>query len=76
VEVTVTESDGFLSLEVRDAGPGFDTRSRPQDGHLGLAGMRERTELLGGRFELTSGPGTGTRIRADLPLTGLANDRS
>jgi signal transduction histidine kinase len=36
--------------------------------------MRERTELLGGRFELTSGPGIGTRIRALLPLSGLPSD--
>lgn len=74
VRVTVTEVDGFLSLQVSDAGPGFDPDGRPGDGHLGLAGMRERTELLGGHFELTSRPGTGTRIRADLPLSGLANE--
>jgi signal transduction histidine kinase len=76
VGVKVTQVEGFLSLEVRDAGPGFDSGLRPGDGHLGLAGMRERTELLGGRFELTSDPGTGTRIRADLPLTGLASDET
>jgi signal transduction histidine kinase len=75
VEVTVTEADGgFLSVEVADHGPGFDSTLKPVDGHLGLAGMRERSELLGGRFELQSGPGSGTRIRAFLPLTGLAGD--
>ncbi len=74
VQVNLKELDGFLSLEVRDAGPGFDPGRRPGDGHLGLAGMRERTELLGGRFELTSAAGTGTRIRADLPLADLPSE--
>ncbi|MGZ8438814.1 MAG: sensor histidine kinase, partial [Candidatus Limnocylindrales bacterium] len=74
VEVRATEMDSFLSLEVSDAGPGFDPGPGPGDGHLGLAGMRERTELLGGRFELTSAAGTGTRIRADLPLTGMTTE--
>jgi signal transduction histidine kinase len=76
VEVKATDVDGFLALEVGDTGPGFDPGQRPGEGHLGLAGMRERTELLGGRFELTSGPGIGTRIRAYLPLTGLPSDES
>jgi signal transduction histidine kinase len=75
VEVTVTEADNrFLTVEVSDHGPGFDSGQKPGEGHLGLAGMRERTELLGGRFELESGPATGTRIRAFLPLTGLEDD--
>jgi signal transduction histidine kinase len=75
VAVRVTEADpGWLTLEVRDTGPGFDSRRRPGEGHLGLAGMRERTELLGGHFELESEPGAGTRLWASLPLTGLADD--
>ena len=74
VEVKATNVDGFLALEVGDSGPGFDPGQQPGDGHLGLAGMRERTELLGGRFELTSGPGIGTRIRALLPLSGMSSD--
>jgi signal transduction histidine kinase len=77
VEVTVTEAgNGFLAVEVGDHGPGFDSGQKPGEGHLGLAGMRERTELLGGRFELESRPATGTRIRAFLPLTGLEDDPS
>jgi signal transduction histidine kinase len=74
IEVTVTELDGNLSVEVKDLGPGFDSGRKPAEGHLGLAGMRERTELLGGQFELDAGPGIGTRVRALLPLTGLADD--
>ncbi len=75
VEVRVTDSgDGYLMAEVRDKGPGFNLRQRPRRGHLGLVGMRERAELLGGRLELESSPGAGTRVRAFLPLTEPRSD--
>lgn len=75
VEVRVTDSgDGNLMAEVSDKGPGFDVRQRPLQGHLGLTGMRERAELLGGRRELESSAGGGTHVRAFLPLTEAASD--
>lgn len=71
VEVRVTHGDeGSLVVEVSDKGPGFDAKQKPGEGHLGLAGMRERAELLGGGFELESAPGVGTRVRVSLPLAG------
>jgi signal transduction histidine kinase len=75
VEVRVTGSgDGNLMVEVRDKGPGSDARRRPLQGHLGLTGMRERAELLGGRLEVESSAGGGTQVRAFLPLTEAASD--
>ena len=75
VAVRVTESgDGNLMAEVSDKGPGFDVRQRPIQGHLGLAAMRERAELLGGRLELESSAEGGTHVRAFLPLTEAASD--
>ena len=75
VEVRVTESgDGNLVAEVSDRGPGFDVRQGRREGRLGLAGMRERAELLGGRLELDSKVGTGTRVRAILPLAEAATE--
>lgn len=53
-----------LRVEVEDDGAG-GAHLRP--GHVGLRGMRERAEELGGTFELTSAPG-GTRLVAHLPL--------
>ena len=51
-----------------DNGQGFDTSLRTQG--LGLVGLRERVEALGGRFELHSAPGQGTRVRASIPVKG------
>ena len=70
VEVRVTDSgDGYLMAQVSDKGPGFDVRRRRSAGHLGLAGIRERAELLGGRLDLESQVGAGTRVRVFLPLS-------
>ena len=57
-----------LYLEVADAGEGFDPQAVPVNGHFGLAGIRERVEMIGGRFEIESWPGRGTKIKAYLPL--------
>ncbi|MDE3074421.1 MAG: GAF domain-containing sensor histidine kinase [Chloroflexota bacterium] len=61
--------DGLL-LEVADDGRGFSESelSGPSDlGGLGLERMRERVELLGGAVEIRSAPGSGTRLRIQLP---------
>ena len=67
--VTVEGRDGRLRIEVADAGPGFDPSTiGASEEHLGLLGMRERAESLGGEFEIRSAPGHGTRVVATLPL--------
>ncbi|HVC30499.1 MAG TPA: GAF domain-containing sensor histidine kinase [Steroidobacteraceae bacterium] len=58
---------GRLHLTVEDDGRGFDP-AEPVGGHYGLLGMRERAHLLGGRLDLASAPGAGTRVELDLPL--------
>lgn len=58
-----------LILEISDKGQGFSLKGESVDNRLGLVGMRERVELLGGQFEVHSVPGSGTTIRASLPLT-------
>lgn len=58
-------------MEVEDDGVGFNTPSRWIDmarrGHLGLAGVNERAEAIGGRVEIESEPGTGTLVRTIIP---------
>ncbi|MEX1329108.1 MAG: ATP-binding protein [Desulfobacterales bacterium] len=53
-----------------DDGIGFDTQIVGKDKRsLGLLGMRERASPLGGSFQLRSEPGTGTRIRIEIPFS-------
>lgn len=69
IEVGVEYNDGVLVLRVNDDGNGFDPGAQPGGrARLGLVGMRERAELAGGRFEVVSAPGAGTRILASLPV--------
>jgi len=61
-----------VCLHVRDDGHGFEPQApgeRPGRG-LGLLGMRERAEALGGEVYLESSPGAGTLLRVRLPWTG------
>jgi len=64
--------DSILKLELLDDGAGFavpDTfRDLTQGGHFGLVGMRERVNLIGGKWDLTSTPGQGTCITVSLPV--------
>ena len=66
--VRLDADDAFLAVEVADQGPGFDPTSLVTVPGLGLAGMREQAELLGGDFEVISAPGAGTTIRIRWPL--------
>ncbi len=73
--VTLNTRDGQLLVEIIDGGTGFDPRTAVAGGHLGLAGMRERVEILGGTFSVESAPGAGTVIRASLPVAPLETER-
>jgi len=64
------DDPGTLLVEIADDGDGFEP-SAPHPGHLGLDTMRERTERLGGRFQVESSA-DGSRIRAVLP--GILKD--
>jgi signal transduction histidine kinase len=57
---------GEVSLEVTDNGTGFTDDGMTAHGR-GLSGMRSRAQDLGGRFELTTAPGQGVRLRLALP---------
>jgi len=70
VRVGVAFAVREVVLEVVDDGIGFDVLAlRNQGGrHMGLLSMKERAEMIGGRLELSSKPGKGTRVTARLPL--------
>ena len=69
VEVHLDDDSNGVSVTVLDDGKGFDAEQgmRVRPGHLGLASMRERVELAGGRLKLESGPGVGTVLQVWLP---------
>ncbi|QEC49829.1 GAF domain-containing sensor histidine kinase [Baekduia soli] len=66
VAVTVTETDGTLTIAVTDDGRGFDP-GESADG-FGLVGMRERIALAHGSLDLRSAPGAGAVLEARLPV--------
>ncbi|HKB56262.1 MAG TPA: ATP-binding protein, partial [Lacunisphaera sp.] len=67
--VTLTTGSGQLTAEITDRGCGFDPDAvLAKRDSLGLSGLRERVTLAGGRFELFSRVGQGTRIHAEFPL--------
>ncbi len=65
--VAVTVASGRLRAVVEDDGAGFDP-DRPVDGHLGLQGMKERAELIGGTVSVFSSRGSRTTVVLDVPL--------
>ncbi len=67
VELRMSCGSGWISLEVSDDGVGFDA-SGEFPGHLGLRSMSERAERLDGSLEVEAAQGSGTRIRARIPV--------
>jgi signal transduction histidine kinase len=70
VELVLRRRGATISLSVRDNGTGFAQHPgvRRPDAH-GLLGMRERAKLLGGRLQVSSAAGKGTRVIARVPAT-------
>jgi signal transduction histidine kinase len=69
VSLSLEVRSGSLELNVVDDGRGFASSERITSGNgIGLASMRERAELLGGRFLITSDPVRGTTVSVSLPL--------
>lgn len=71
VQAQVCEKDGRIIMDIQDNGSGFDAEVDHEvlrlEGHRGLANMTERMSLMGGRLEVRSRPGEGTRVLCLLP---------
>ena len=76
IRIELASADGGVRLSIVDDGRGMDPEiaRRPRPGHLGLVSMRERAELAGGTFSVTSAPGEGTSVEVWIPARG--GDRS
>jgi signal transduction histidine kinase len=67
VSVSLSARPGAVSVLVRDDGVGFDPANVSHSG-LGLIGIRERVRDLGGQSSISSSPGAGTSVEAELPI--------
>ncbi len=70
VEVLLERRGVGVVLRVRDDGAGFDLPepdAPAEPGHIGLVSMRERAEAAGGRFKVSSTPGSGTTVEFWMP---------
>lgn len=74
ISVTVQRMGSQLLLDIADDGSGFevpaDLEAFMQENHFGLAGMRERVQLLGGTYQIESVPNQGTTVRVSIPIKG------
>ncbi|MBI2831851.1 MAG: PAS domain S-box protein [Chloroflexi bacterium] len=77
VAVIITFTEHGVRLDVVDNGVGFSTPPASSDftvsGHLGLISMQERAQLLGGKLEIQSSPGKGTKVTLSVPDTHYAS---
>jgi signal transduction histidine kinase len=72
IEVTIWYGEPQFRLRVHDDGRGIAPEvleKRGRVGHWGLAGMRERAELIGGHLELRSRQGSGTQVELSIPAS-------
>jgi len=71
-EIELQVGPAAVRVKIMDDGRGFDLSevTTRRDGGMGVMGMRERAELLGGRLQMTSGP-DGTRVEAVIPVGAM-----
>ncbi|CAG0940245.1 Oxygen sensor histidine kinase NreB [Anaerolineae bacterium] len=74
-EVYLARRGDDLVAIVWDNGIGFNPRVAFRSGRLGLTGMRERAEMLGGKFWIESNPGEGTTVHMEVPYVYSNSDR-
>ena len=73
VTVRLESTPRFVQVDVEDDGTAFDVErvfTSRRHRRLGLLGMRERLEMVGGTFAITSTPGKGTHVTAQVPFRG------
>ncbi len=66
--ITLARANGALTATITDNGIGMDPDQARRKGRLGLLGMTERAQMLGGQLDLDAAPGRGTTIRVRVPL--------
>jgi signal transduction histidine kinase len=75
VDILLNRRNGCVAVTVEDDGAGFDPAQVVRENRLGLFGMRERVEMLGGSMTVESAPGKGTAIFVEVPYGDTRADR-
>ena len=76
LDMQIQEQGGAVCLTIKDDGQGFHQERvlhSKKGKRLGLLGMRERLEMVGGQFSVSSAPGKGTTVVAQIPLIDPAS---
>ncbi|MEO8768439.1 MAG: PAS domain S-box protein [Ferruginibacter sp.] len=68
VKASLNSQDGLLILHIADNGIGFNAVENENKKTLGLLGMKERTLIMGGTYEISSKPGNGTTVVISVPV--------
>lgn len=68
VNATLNLQDGLLILRIADNGIGFNAVENESKKTLGLLGMKERTLIMGGTYDISSKPGSGTTVTISVPV--------
>jgi signal transduction histidine kinase len=74
-DVILTIRDKKLIVIIEDDGKGFNPQFAPDSGHLGLFGVRERAEMIGGKLLIESAPGKGTTLIVEVNYADSIIDR-
>ena len=72
VEVSIEKLPDSIGMKIKDDGKSFQVErvlNSKGSQRLGLLGMRERVEMVGGTFSIESAPGKGTTIKVEIPFT-------
>jgi two-component system, NarL family, sensor histidine kinase DegS len=70
VKILLDIGDSVVRFSLDDNGKGFDTDSLTKESNLGLKLIKDRIEMLGGKFDMDTAPGKGTRVTLTIPLHG------
>ena len=79
VEVQIKKLPDWICLTITDDGKSFDVKRvlrTKGNGRLGLLGMRERLEMVGGKFSIKSTPGHGTTVTVRIPATTESKEKA
>jgi two-component system, NarL family, sensor histidine kinase DegS len=70
LKIQLDMGDTGVKMTVEDNGKGFDTDDQEKEINMGIKLIKERTEMLGGGFELSSTIGKGSRVMITIPIHG------